>query len=220
MSESISIATVEFSAVILAGGRSSRMGRDKAWLNVDGRPLLERQLALARDLGPVEVFISGRPDTDYAPWHCPVLHDRVAGAGPLAGIAVALEASRTPHLLVLAVDLPRMTREVLDRLLVACAPDRGAVPRFPAGPEPLAALYPKSAAGLAFDQLKSGRLAARAFAESCDRAGLIRFVDLPIEQAACFANWNSPKDLDLGATEGNLASSQGAATPFKAPCRQ
>jgi molybdopterin-guanine dinucleotide biosynthesis protein A len=66
MREAAPTAGPELSAVIAAGGDSSRMGRDKAWLPLDGRPLLVRQIALARSPGPAEVFISGRADTDYA----------------------------------------------------------------------------------------------------------------------------------------------------------
>jgi molybdopterin-guanine dinucleotide biosynthesis protein A len=50
---------MNFSAVILAGGQSRRIGRDKAWLPVDGQPLLLRPIDLVRQLEPLEVFISG-----------------------------------------------------------------------------------------------------------------------------------------------------------------
>ena len=56
---------MKFSAVILAGGRSQRMGQDKAWLRLNGKPLIERQIELVRELGAEEVFISGRADTNY-----------------------------------------------------------------------------------------------------------------------------------------------------------
>lgn len=204
-------SAIEFSAVILAGGRSSRMGRDKALLEVEGQPLLERQLTLVRARRPVELFISGRTDTDYARWRCPVLRDRVADAGPLAGIAVSLEAARTSLLLVLAVDLPRMTGELLDGLLAACAPDCGVVPCLPGGPEPLAAVYPRKAAALAVEHLMVNRGAARAFAESCRRAGLVRFLDYPPEMGSCFANWNVPDDLNARTTGDGLASGAGGA---------
>ncbi|MCL4790411.1 MAG: NTP transferase domain-containing protein [Verrucomicrobia bacterium] len=78
---------MNFSAVILAGGKSSRMGRDKAWLPLDGQPLLARQIELVRELTPKEIFISGLADTDYTSLGCPVLTDEFADAGPLAGIA-------------------------------------------------------------------------------------------------------------------------------------
>ena len=80
---------MNFSAVILAGGQSRRMGRDKAWLPLDGQPLLARQIELVRELAPEELFISGRSDTDYTRLGCPVLTDEFTDAGPLAGLRPA-----------------------------------------------------------------------------------------------------------------------------------
>lgn len=142
-----------FRAVILAGGRSARMGRDKARLELHGRPLLTRQVALARSLAPVEELVSGRTDTDYSDFGCPVLHDRVPDASPLAGIAPALEAARAPQVLVLAVDLPQLAPAVLERILAAAGENRGVVPRVAGRLEPLATLYARSAAALAGAQL-------------------------------------------------------------------
>src|ERR1041385_2459244 len=99
---------MNFSAVILAGGRSQRMGRDKARLIVQGKPLLLRQVELARELGAAEVLISGRAGGDYTGFNCPVLMDRFEDAGPLAGIESALTAMSTEMLLVLAVDMANM----------------------------------------------------------------------------------------------------------------
>ena len=189
---------MNFSAVILAGGQSRRMGRDKAWLPLDGRPLLARQIELVRELGSSEVFISGRADADYASFDCPVLTDRFADAGPLAGIERALDRATAPLVLVLAVDLPRMTDLMLQRLLAECSPGIGVVPRVNRNLEPLAALYPKAAQSIAVDLLQSGVRAVRRFAEHCEQAGLVRFLDLETEALPCFSNWNRPEDIPPG----------------------
>jgi len=186
---------MKFSAVILAGGRSQRMGRDKAWLRLEGKPLIARQVELAVGLGAEEVFLSGRTGTDYDSLGCQVLRDRVTDAGPLAGIESALAAISSPQLLVLAVDMPKMTAPPLQTLLVCCAETRGAIPRFNNGIEPLAAIYPRSALNIAQKLLGSQRFAARNFAECCVEFGLAALIDLPEEQCACFANWNSPADV-------------------------
>ena len=80
------------------------MGCDKAFLEIDGKPLLARQIAVAREAGARDVFISGRADTDYSSFDGLVLQDQFENAGPLAGIERALNALSTPLLLVLAVD--------------------------------------------------------------------------------------------------------------------
>ncbi len=184
--------------VILAGGRSRRWGCDKARLDVEGQPLLARQIALARTLNPIEVLLSARRESDYQEFGCPVVADRVSDAGPLAGLAAALDAARAPLVLVLAVDLPRLTGEVLECLLTACSPDRGVVPRLETGPEPLVAIYPRAAAPLAREALAAGRRAVRDFAKTCARVGLVRWLDLPARLAGQFANWNRPGDYSPG----------------------
>jgi len=188
---------MKFSAVILAGGKSSRMGRDKAWLTLDGQTLLARQIAMVRKLRPVELFISGRSDTDYSTLGSPVLTDEFADAGPLAGIAAGLEAASAPLVLVLAVDMPDMTSAALRQLLRQCASGTGVVPRVNRRLEPLAAFYPKVAASIAVDLLKRQLRAVRTFAEHCNQAGLVAVQDAAEADWKCFANWNSPADLPL-----------------------
>ena len=186
---------MRFSAVILAGGKSLRMGRDKAGLEVGGQPLLARQIQLARELGANEVFVSGRADTDYAAFGCPVLPDKFVGAGPLAGIERALDAATATLLLVLAVDLPEMSVAFLRRLGGGCTENLGSIPRVNERIEPLAAFYPKSAHSLAAAMLRNRRNVAAAFAENCVQSCQARFVECPDTEACHFANWNSPADL-------------------------
>lgn len=184
-----------FSAVILAAGKSERMGRDKAWLKVNGQPLIRRQIELARAVGAVEVFISGRTDCDYSALGCPVLRDEFPNAGPLAGIERALQAANSPLVLVLAVDLPRLTTPVLRDLLSLCTPQAGAIPRIKEQIEPLAAFYPRAAHRIAASRLVAGKNAVRDFAQHCVGERLAIIADLPTEAAEAFRNWNSPTDI-------------------------
>src|SRR5260221_14708053 len=92
-----------FSAALLAGGQSSRMGTDKAEIELDGQPLWQRQLDKLRATDAVEVFISGRCTGPYAGSEFEIVEDRVADAGPLAGLEAALRHASHDWLLVLAV---------------------------------------------------------------------------------------------------------------------
>jgi molybdopterin-guanine dinucleotide biosynthesis protein A len=186
---------MNFSAVILAGGKSSRMGRDKARLEIGGETLLARQIQLARETGAAEIFISGRAETDYSEFNCRVLQDKFPDAGPLAGIERALDAAISPLLLVLAVDLPEMNAVFLRQLAMHCAENLGAIPRVNGNIEPLAAFYPKTVQPLAETSLRAGDNAVSIFAERCVQSDLARFVELPASEAKCFTNWNSPADL-------------------------
>jgi molybdenum cofactor guanylyltransferase len=201
---------MKFSAVILAGGKSSRMGRDKAWLEVRGQSLLARQIQLVRDSGAREVFISGRAGMDYSEFGCRVLQDRLLEAGPLGGVARALEEVTTPLLLVLAVDMPRITAGLLQRLLLSCEECVGVVPRVGGNIEPLAAFYPKLSLNLINEMIPLSKLegtgdgslqtrkkliSASGFAKRCVERKLAKFVDVAESEANFFSNWNSPQDI-------------------------
>jgi molybdopterin-guanine dinucleotide biosynthesis protein A len=186
---------MNFSAVILAGGKSLRMSRDKVFLKIGGQTLLARQIQLAREIGAAEVFISGRAEADYSGFGCRVLQDHFSDAGPLAGIEGALDAAQSPLLLVLAVDLPKMSKEFLRRLAAVCLDDFGAIPRGNGNIEPLTAFYPKAAQSLAETLLRAGENAVAGFAKQCVQSSFAQFVDLSASETIFFANWNSPADL-------------------------
>jgi molybdopterin-guanine dinucleotide biosynthesis protein A len=128
---------------ILAGGESSRMGRDKALLELDGSPLLVRTARLVESVaGPPTVV--GSPES-YRSLGLRVIGDDWPGAGPLGGIATVLRASSAPWNLVVACDLPYLTRPWLDYLIsraLASAAD-AVLPMNARGAEPLCAMYHK-----------------------------------------------------------------------------
>lgn len=181
-----------FCAVLLAGGRSTRMGRDKAGLMVDGAPLWQRQLATLRALAPRELFISGRRDGPYAGAGIEIVEDETPGLGPLGGIATALRHARADRVLVLAIDLPAMTSDFLGTLVNT---GRGCLPHDGAHFEPLAAVYPRSALALADEQLRAGDRTMQRFAQRLADAGLADIRKIPAADARLFRNLNRPEDL-------------------------
>jgi molybdopterin-guanine dinucleotide biosynthesis protein A len=134
---------------ILAGGASSRMGRDKGLLDFGGVPLI---LQTARLIEPLvaQVTLVGSPRR-YTKLGLRVIADDVhvqsrpssTGCGPLAGIATALGATQSPWNLILACDMPYLSAEWIDWLLSRALRSRGeaVVPRTERGIEPLAAVY-------------------------------------------------------------------------------
>ena len=186
---------MNFSAVILAGGKSSRMGRDKALLEISGQTLLARQIEIVRAAGAVEVFISGRADVDYSAFEGRLLQDNFPEAGPLAGIESALAAANNPLLLVLAVDLLAMNADFLRRLMTHCSANSGAVPRVAGDIEPLVACYPKTAHPLAVQMLGRNQCAVKYFAGAVVSSGLAVWLDLTESDRQLFKNGNRPADL-------------------------
>lgn len=98
-----------FSALILAGGQSSRMGQDKALLQLNGQSLLAHMQQLALAAGASEVLIS-RNQPGF-------IQDAPGQFGPLAGILAALKHCTSSHLLVLPIDTPRLDVTSLKLLL-------------------------------------------------------------------------------------------------------
>jgi molybdopterin-guanine dinucleotide biosynthesis protein A len=145
----------DVTAFILAGGKSSRMGTEKAFLELDGRLLIDRMIGIAKSVseamrivGPKQKFGAfGQIVTDIYP-------DR----GPLGGIHAALTMSPTEYNLMLAVDMPFVESKLLKYLLAEAhkTPALVVVPRVGGGYQPLCAVYRKAFAEVAEKALSRG----------------------------------------------------------------
>jgi molybdopterin-guanine dinucleotide biosynthesis protein A len=179
---------------VFAGGRSTRMRTDKAFLEIDGESLLSRQLRCLREAGTGELLISGRPGVDYSPFSARVIYDRESDAGPLAGLAVILEAAHHRIVLCLAVDMPAMTSAMLAKVVASSTETLGCVPFDDGGLQPLAAAYPKAALPLVRRQLREGKLSMQTFAQEALEQGLVQTLHVSPFEQPCFINWNRPLD--------------------------
>jgi molybdopterin-guanine dinucleotide biosynthesis protein A len=116
--------TERIGAIVLAGGRSSRFGRDKLAEPIDGRPLLHRAIA-AVDAVAGEIVVVAAPDQDPAlPEGVRLAHDATAFEGPLAGLSAGLEAldPDIDRVVVVAGDMPSLEPAVLTRLVATLGP--------------------------------------------------------------------------------------------------
>ena len=149
-------ASLDLTAFIVAGGKSTRMGRDKAFLEVGGRTLLARALDVAGAVAQ-EVRIAG--DAQKFAVFGRVVEDIYRESGPLGGIHAALEGSNTELNLMLAVDLPFVQPKFL-KYLILRAQGTGAVVTVPhagGGLQPLCAVYRRSFAKVAERALRNGK---------------------------------------------------------------
>jgi molybdopterin-guanine dinucleotide biosynthesis protein A len=181
--------------LVLAGGRSSRMGSDKAALQYAGRSQLERAFALLEPLVS-RCFVSVRPEQRNDPLRARFAQivDAVPDLeGPAAGILSALRAHPQAAWLVLACDLPFLDAGTLQHLIARRDPTRVATcfrSSHDALPEPLCAIYePAALAGL--EQFVAG-------GRICPRKFLIRSGTVPLEQpqAQALDNVNTPIELE------------------------
>ncbi len=143
-------------AFVLAGGKSTRMGKDKAFLELGGRTLLAHALDLAGTVAR-DVRIVGEANKFAA--FGSVVEDVYHERGPLGGIHAALASTTTELNLMLAVDLPFLQPEFL-KYLISEARKTGAlvtVPRAGGGLQPLCAVYRRAFAEVAERSLQEGR---------------------------------------------------------------
>lgn len=187
---------MNLSALLLAGGQSRRMGRDKAGVLMGGLPLWKRQLALLQGLSPEELLISGKPDGLYAGAGFEIVVDDTPELGPLGGIVTALRRARFPLLLVLAIDLANMRASLLRELVdVALSSARGVVARGDRGFEPLAAVYPVGSLPLAEECLRGDDRSLQCFVRRAVERGFMQMRELRACELSLFRNVNSPEDL-------------------------
>jgi molybdenum cofactor guanylyltransferase len=192
--------------LVLAGGRSTRMQRDKALLEYAGRSQLERAVELITPL-VARVFVSVRPDQTGDPLRARFAQIVDSGevAGPIAGIMAAQARHPDAAWLVLACDLPLLDQETIAHLLRARRPERQATAyrsTHDGLPEPLCAIYEPSSREAMRAHVASGR--------DCPRKFLINasteLIDQP--QPGALDNVNTPQDY--GSATHRLLRSAGA----------
>jgi molybdopterin-guanine dinucleotide biosynthesis protein A len=140
-------AGVSIAGFILAGGESSRMGVDKGLLEIAGVPMIARAARLVESVVGSPVVVVGTPEK-YRELRLRAIADDWPGCGPLGGIATALAASDAEWNLIVACDLPYLTREWLQYLLQRARDSaeeavvaRNLTPANRRGAEPLCAMY-------------------------------------------------------------------------------
>ena len=181
---------------LLCGGRSSRMGRDKALIEVAGMPLWRLQLEKLRAVCS-EVVVCGSPAQRHAfeSDHVRFESDAAPGLGPLSGIARAMETTRCSHVLVLAVDMPKMSEHYLSGLLEFASEGSGAVPENGGLFEGLCAVYPVTMQPMVLELLSgSDRSLQRLIKLGMERS-LMQAKPVSTSERALFENWNAPADV-------------------------
>lgn len=193
--------------LILAGGRSSRMGRDKAWLEWEGRPLIEHVMERLLPLA-AEVLISTNDPARYVsladgrPMPIRLVADEFSGAGPLAGLHAGLKAARNDLLFAVATDMPFVSAEAAEYVLKACADVDAALPRVlgqeqeSPQAEPLFAAYRKSCRPAIEASLTAGRRRLVSFLDNV-RVRYVEEADLRRwdPELMSLRNLNTPDEL-------------------------
>ncbi len=195
-------------AAVLAGGRSSRMGSDKALLPLGGTPLLIRALGTVTEVCAhvmVVVADAGMLKSLDLPDGVEVVVDEVPGLGPSGALASALAAAEDEWVFVVAADMPFVHPDVIRMLWGMRSDVQAVVPRVPEGAEPLLALYSRECLHALREMLAAGRRRPVALLESAT----VRWVDADVLRTLdpdllTLLNINTPDDL--AAAERILAT--------------
>jgi molybdopterin-guanine dinucleotide biosynthesis protein A len=188
---------IEATGFITAGGKSSRMGEDKAWLQLGGRAMIEHVIAAVSAVTNELAIIANSPA--YRRLGFPVFADSSPGVGPLEAIRTALSNARTSHVILVGCDLPFITPDLL-QLLVSISTDHCAtVPIGADGKlEPLCAIYCCDALTATTDLIREGeRKVSLLFARVPTRFVAFEELSHLIGAESFFENVNTPEDYTL-----------------------
>jgi molybdopterin-guanine dinucleotide biosynthesis protein A len=183
------------SVAVLAGGQSKRMGQDKAFLEVAGRPVIERVLARVETLSD-DVFISANNPDKYIQFGLPVIPDIQPDKAALGGLYSVIHAARYPHILVVACDMPFLKLELLQHLVDLAPTADVVIPLInPPQPETLHAVYSKNCLQPIEQRLLANQLRMIGFLEDVS----VRYVERDEvaqfdPQFHSFINMNTPED--------------------------
>ena len=188
------LSAMQADGFITAGGNSSRMGRDKAWLELDGVTMIERVIAALRPVTARLTIIANRPQ--YTRLNLPVIADTNFGVGPFEAIRTALVNARHSHVVLVGCDLPFVTSELFAHLLRVAGDAQAVVPLDESGRfEPLCAVYSIAALAAVTELIAAGQ---RKVSHLFDRipTRFVAFAELERLDGASlfFENINSPED--------------------------
>lgn len=186
-----------FTVAIIAGGKSSRMGTDKSFVEIGGKPVIEHLIQRVTNLGQAEtLLITNRPD-EYAHLNLPMVGDVLPDKGSLGGIYTAIYYSQNPYTLTLACDMPFVSADLLKYMLSLRDGFDVVVPRVDQYPQGLHAVYGKACLDPIRQRLDADRLKVRGFYEAVH----VRYIDEPEYQpfdpkGLSFFNINTPEELE------------------------
>lgn len=180
---------------VMAGGKSSRMGENKSFVQIGGKPMVEHVLERLTGLGDETILIANQPEP-YAYLGLPTYADIYTEHGPLAGIYTAVFHANHPHVLIVATDMPHLNRSLLQYMISLRNEADLIVPRWQKFPEPLHAIYSKTCLPAIKEKLEARQLKITAFfgrvnVRFIERAEIERFDS----DGRSFANINTPDEL-------------------------
>lgn len=182
--------------VILAGGKSRRMGRNKSLLKIQGKTTIEHITSEIKRCSDEVIIIANEKDTyDFLPY--PKFSDRFINKGPLAGLESALYHVDADIFIIAACDMPFIEHEVYEYMLEQLGNDDAVVPVYNDRPHPLAGIYKRTVLSEITRQLEMNNLRVRSFFEDINVKFLSSFGGISEEVVTKhFFNMNHPEQYE------------------------
>jgi len=180
-------------AILLAGGKSSRMGTDKGLINFQGRPMIEYAIDAVKAVTEKLVIVTS--NKAYRKFGLPLIEDIYSDCGPLGGIHAGFANSETDWIFVLGCDMPFLSEEFLQFLGSKRSAAEAIVPIHDGQAEPLCSLYHRSAMPKIESLLLEKKLKMMDVVKFLDT----KFIEVPekFEPVRLFRNINSPETLSI-----------------------
>ena len=189
----------EIAAIILAGGKSSRMGQDKALIKLGTRPLLEQICTLAQECATQVYVVTPRMEKyrDILPHNCQLIPEATRHEGPLRGFALGLQYVKQEWVLLLACDLPLLTASVVQQwcqyLPTVSKNAIALLPSSSKGWEPLCGFYRRSCLSLITTYLEEDGKSFQSWLSNQT------VQELPVSDRKVLFNCNTPEDLKFAS---------------------
>lgn len=192
----------DFTVAIMAGGKSSRMGRNKALIKIGQQTILERIIERTADLGQHQTLLVTNTPEVYADFGLDMVSDVLPDCGALGGIYTALHYSTVPYstvpyTVVIACDMPFVSADVLRLMLSYRADYDAVVPTVGGYPQGLHAVYSQNCLPSIRQRLELGKLKVSAIYDNLRVKYLDETAIAPLDkQGLALSNINTPDDLE------------------------
>jgi molybdopterin-guanine dinucleotide biosynthesis protein A len=190
---------MEITGIVLAGGKSSRMGKDKGLINLNGELMVNYSINTLKPICSSIIIICNNNDYDHLGY--PVYKDIHKDCGPLAGIHTGLFNSKTDNNIVLSCDSPFVPTELLSHLIANSEGCDIVVPTYYKKIYPLTALYKKACIQTFEESLKQKKLKVKKTIELLS-TNIVEFSsDMEYVNDKIFTNINTLADLEISKKE-------------------
>lgn len=186
----------DLTGIVIAGGKSRRMGAEKGLISFGGKPLITYPVKILSEV--CERVIISANSNSYGFLGLPVIADQARGGGPMIGIYSGLLSSETEYNLVLSCDMPMITEALLQQIISSAKGCTAAIAFHRGFAEPLCGIYNRSLVSELESHISGEKFKLITFLEKTGARFIEIDESLPFYHPNLFLNMNTPQDIETG----------------------